>query len=189
MKKRIAIFASGSGSNAQNIANYFSNNDSIEVALIVSNKSDAYVLERAKLLDLPSVVLTSSMMKEANIVLKTLQEHRIDFIVLAGYLLKIPAYLVEAFPKAILNIHPALLPLHGGKGMYGDHVHNAVITCGDKTSGITIHFVNENYDEGAIIFQAKCDVLPTDTYKEVANKVHALEYAHFPHIIEHVLKG
>ena len=187
MKKRIAIFASGSGSNAENISEYFAHNEKIEVSLIISNKADAFVLERAKKLGIPASVITNKQMQEAESVLSLLKKQAIDFIVLAGYLLKVPAYLIEAYPQAIVNIHPALLPKFGGKGMYGDHVHQAVVNAGETESGITIHYVNENYDEGATIFQAKCPVLPEDTFEDVAKKVHALEYAHFPHIIDEVI--
>ncbi|MEG1616028.1 MAG: phosphoribosylglycinamide formyltransferase [Bacteroidales bacterium] len=189
MKKRIAIFASGSGSNAENIARYFAQNEKIEISLIVSNKNDAYVLQRAENLGIPAVVVTGKEMNDSERLLSTLKAYDINFIVLAGYLLKIPAYLIEAFPHAIVNIHPALLPDFGGKGMYGDNVHKAVVAAGKRESGITIHFVNENYDEGAIIFQEKCEVLPSDTYKEVAEKVHTLEYAHFPEVIKRICEA
>ncbi|MGL4293288.1 MAG: phosphoribosylglycinamide formyltransferase [Bacteroidales bacterium] len=189
MKKRIAIFASGSGSNAENISKYFAHNENIEVALFISNKADAYVLERAEKLHIPAVVITKNEMQDQAAVLSLLQKNAIDFIVLAGYLLKIPSWMVNYYPNAIINIHPALLPKFGGKGMYGDNVHKAVIEAGEKESGITIHYVNENYDEGATIFQATCPVLSEDTYKEVAEKVHALEYAHFPEVIESVITG
>ncbi|MEG0948862.1 MAG: phosphoribosylglycinamide formyltransferase [Bacteroidales bacterium] len=187
MKKRIAIFASGSGSNAENISEYFAHNEKIEISLIISNKADAFVLERAKKLEIPSAVITGKQMQDAESVLSLLKKQSIDFIVLAGYLLKIPSYLIEAYPQAIVNIHPALLPKFGGKGMYGDNVHQAVVAAAEKESGITIHFVNENYDEGATIFQAFCPVLPEDSYEDVAKKVHALEYAHFPQVIEEVI--
>ncbi|MEG1585337.1 MAG: phosphoribosylglycinamide formyltransferase [Bacteroidales bacterium] len=187
MKKRIAIFASGSGSNAENISEYFAHNEKIEVSLIISNKADAYVLERAKKLGIPTAVFTGKQMQDAESVLSLLKKQTIDFIVLAGYLLKIPDYLIESYPQAIVNIHPALLPDFGGKGMYGDNVHKAVVEAGKTESGITIHFVNENYDEGTTIFQATCPVLPTDTFEDVAKKVHALEYAHFPKIIDEVI--
>ena len=187
MEKKIAIFASGSGSNAENIARYFIDNNKINVSLIISNKADAYVLERAKNLNIPSLVITSSDMKNPEHVLSILKKFDINFNVLAGYLLKVPEYLINAYPNSIINIHPALLPKHGGKGMYGDNVHKAVVENKDKESGITIHYVNENYDEGTIIFQAKCPVSESDTYEDVANKVHALEYKYFPEIIEQVL--
>lgn len=181
--KNIAIFASGSGSNAENIVHYFKESPDVKIALIVCNKPEAYVMERAGRLGIPATILTNAQMKDETEVLALLARYGIDFIVLAGYLLRIPAYLVQAFPKAIVNIHPALLPLHGGKGMYGDHVHEEVIRCGDKESGITIHYVNEQYDSGAIIFQAKCPVLPADTPHDLASRIHELEYAHFPHVI------
>lgn len=181
--KNIAIFASGSGSNAENIANYFSESQDVRIALIVCNKADAYVFERAKKLGIPSVLVDKTGMKDEQTVMKLLADYSIDFIVLAGYLLLVPKYLVDAFPRAIVNIHPALIPLHCGKGMYGDRVHEDVVRCGDRESGITIHYVNEFFDNGDIIFQAKCPVEPTDDPHAVAEKVHALEYAHFPHVI------
>lgn len=181
--KNIAIFASGSGSNAENIANYFSGSQEVSIALIVCNKADAYVFERAKKLGIPSRLVTKADMQDEALVMNLMKEFKIDFIVLAGYLLLVPKYLVEAFPRAIVNIHPALIPLHCGKGMYGDRVHEDVIKSGDKESGITIHYVNEFFDNGDIIFQAKCPVEAGDDAHAVATKVHALEYAHFPHVI------
>ena len=181
--KNIAIFASGSGSNAENIANYFKGSQEVSIALIVCNKADAFVFERARKLGIPSKLVTKADMQDQQAVLSLLREYHIDFIVLAGYLLLVPKYLVEVFPRAIVNIHPALIPLHCGKGMYGDRVHEDVIKCGDKQSGITIHYVNEFFDNGDIIFQATCPVEPGDDAHAVATKVHALEYAHFPHVI------
>ena len=181
--KNIAIFASGSGSNAENIINYFSGSQEVSVALIVCNKADAFVFERAKRLGVPSRLVTKAQMQDEASVLSLLKEFNIDFIVLAGYLLLVPKYLVEAFPRAIVNIHPALIPLHCGKGMYGDRVHEDVIKSGDRQSGITIHYVNEFFDNGDIIFQATCPVEPGDDAHAVATKVHALEYAHFPRVI------
>ena len=187
MKKRIAIFASGSGSNAENIANYFKGSSKAEISLIISNVSDAYVLERAKKMGIASCVIPAKEFRTAEPVIELLQQYKIDFIVLAGFLLLVPAKLIEAYPGRIVNIHPALLPKHGGKGMYGEHVHEAVVACGDKESGITIHLIDENYDCGTTYFQAKCQVLPTDTPVDVATKVHALEYEHFPRVIEEIL--
>ncbi len=187
MKKKIALFASGSGSNAENIIKYFDNNQNIEISLVISNKPDAFVLQRAKMLNIPSIILTANDMKDSDKVISTLSNYGIDFIVLAGYLLKIPSFLIEAFSNAIINIHPALLPKFGGKGMYGHHVHQAIVDAKETESGITIHYVNENYDEGATIFQAKCPVLPTDSPDDVASKVHELEYAHFPQVIDQVV--
>lgn len=187
--KNIAIFASGSGTNAENIIKYFDNNENINISLIISNKENALVHQRAKNLGVKSATFSKSDFDSTDKVLEFLQQNRIDFIVLAGFLLKIPHKLIEAFPNKIINIHPSLLPKHGGKGMYGDNVHKAVIDAKEKESGITIHYVNENYDEGAIIFQAQCTVEPTDTYEDVAKKVHTLEYTHFPIIIESLLKN
>ncbi len=188
MKKRIAILASGSGSNAENIVRYFSGSENIEVALIISNKSNAYVLERARLLKVPALVIPKEEFSDSDLVLAKLRAYQIDFIVLAGFLLHIPDYLIQAYPGAIINIHPALLPRFGGKGMYGDHVHKAVVAAREKESGITVHYVNELYDAGTIIRQEKCRVDPSDTYMDVAHKVHELEYRFYPRIIEDVMK-
>lgn len=185
--KKIAILASGSGSNAENIARYFSGSDFATVSFIIANNPNAYVLERAKNLGIEAAVVTKSEFMEADSVISMLKEREIDFVVLAGFLLLVPKKLIQAFPGRIVNIHPALLPKHGGKGMYGDNVHKAVVACGDKESGITIHLIDEEYDKGTTFFQAKCDVLPTDTPDDVAAKVHALEYEHFPHVIEEIL--
>jgi phosphoribosylglycinamide formyltransferase-1 len=184
--KKVVLFASGSGSNAENIVRYFENSEEISFPLIVSNKKDAYVHERAKRLGIPSYTFNKESFESGG-VLELLQETGIDFIVLAGFLLKVPENILQAYPGKIVNIHPALLPKFGGKGMYGSHVHEAVVACREKESGITIHYVNENYDEGQIIFQAKCEVLPTDSPDDVAEKVHALEYEYFPKVIEEVL--
>jgi len=185
--KNIAIFASGSGTNAENIIKYFAGSKTVNIALIVSNKQDAYVHERARNLRIESVTFSKNDFYTTDKVLETLQQKEIDFVVLAGFLLKIPQNLIDAYPNKIVNIHPALLPKYGGKGMYGDNVHKAVVANGEKESGITIHYVNENYDEGAVIFQAKCKVLDTDSYEDVAKKVHILEYTHFPEIIGKLL--
>ena len=184
--KRIALFASGSGSNAENIIRYFLNSRELEFPFIISNRSDAQVHERAKNLMIPSYFFKKSDF-ESGEVLKFLQDSKIDLLVLAGFLLKIPENLLKAYPDRIINIHPALLPKFGGKGMYGSHVHEAVVAAGEKESGITIHYVNENYDEGRIIFQARCPVLPTDSPDDVAAKVHELEYRWFPEVIEWVI--
>jgi phosphoribosylglycinamide formyltransferase-1 len=184
--KKVALFASGSGSNAENIVRYFLNNEGISFPLIVSNKKDAYVHERAKQLKIPSYTFKKEAFENGE-ALRLLQETGIDFIVLAGFLLKVPENILSVYPDKIINIHPALLPKFGGKGMYGSHVHEAVVANKEKESGITIHYVNENYDEGQIIFQAKCEVLPTDSPDDVAAKVHALEYEYFPKVIENSL--
>ena len=186
MSLKIAIFASGSGSNAENIIRFFSENSDFEFPVIISNKSDAFVHERAKKLQIPSFTFSREDFSTGETILAFLKLHNIDCIVLAGFLLKIPQTLIEAFPQKIINIHPALLPKFGGKGMYGSRVHEAVAEACEKESGITIHYVNSNYDEGSIIFQAKCPVLPTDTPEMIAEKVHALEYEHFPKVIEEI---
>ncbi len=182
--KKIAIFASGNGSNAQNIADYFDGNPLVKIQLILSNKPHAFVLERAKKLKIASEVFTKNDFYESDVVLRILDEHKIDFIVLAGFLWLIPENLIQKFPQKIINIHPALLPKYGGKGMYGAKVHEAVHAAGDSESGITIHYVNKKYDEGMIIFQAKTKINDMDTPESIAQKVHALEYENFPRIIE-----
>lgn len=167
----------------------FPKNDSVQVSLVLSNKSDAYVLERAHRLGVPCNVFPKEDWIAGDEILAILQEYRIDFVVLAGFLVRVPDLLLHAYPDKIINIHPALLPRFGGKGMYGDRVHEAVVAAGEKESGITIHYINEHYDEGNAIFQATCPVLPTDSPDDVAKKVHALEYEHFPQVIEQVLKN
>lgn len=186
--KNVAIFASGSGTNAENIARYFSKSETVKVAVVLSNNKKVGVHARVNNLGIPSFVFSREEFVEGSPILAKLAEYQVDLIVLAGFMNKISDALLKAYPGKIINIHPALLPKHGGKGMYGMHVHEAVVAEGDKESGITIHYINENYDEGDIIFQAKCEVLPTDTPEEVATKVHALEYAHYPHVIEDILK-
>ncbi len=184
---KIAIFASGSGTNAENIIRYFSNQHRIEVALIVSNNPKAYVLHRALQAKVPTALCSKDELANTQSVLQLLTEHGIDWIVLAGFLLKIPDYLIAAYPNRIINIHPALLPKFGGKGMYGEHVHQAVVAAGEKESGITIHYVNGQYDAGDIIFQATCSVELSDTPDDVAAKIHLLEQAHFPNVIEQLI--
>ena len=185
--KNIAILASGSGSNAENIANYFAGSDYAQVSLIVANNPNAYVLERAKKLNIESLTITKAEFMAADSLIAELQKRDIDFIVLAGFLLLVPQKLIDAYPGRIVNIHPALLPKHGGKGMYGERVHQAVVAAGDTESGITIHLIDGDYDKGTTFFQATCPVLPKDTADDVANKVHALEYEHFPRVIEEIL--
>jgi formyltetrahydrofolate-dependent phosphoribosylglycinamide formyltransferase len=183
----IAIFASGAGSNARKIIEHFENKGlRIKVSLIVCNVPGAGVLDIAEEKGIPSLMINKSEFA-ANGYVESLKNAGIDFIVLAGFLWKLPEVLVRAYPKAIINIHPALLPKYGGKGMYGARVHEAVIAAGEKESGITIHWVNEHYDEGAIIFQAKCSIDATDTPTSLANKIHALEHAHFATTIEKLL--
>lgn len=183
---RLALLASGSGSNAEKIMEHFQNSSKAQVALVASNKIDAFVLERAKKFDVPTFTFSRKEM-EADVLLSKLQEQKIDWVILAGFLLKIPADLIRAFPNRMVNIHPALLPKHGGKGMYGHHVHEAVKAAGDTETGITIHLVNEHYDEGNIIFQAATSVTREDTPETIAQKVHALEHRYFPGVIESLL--
>lgn len=183
--RKIAIFASGSGSNAQNILNYFAENENVIVDSIWTNNSAAYVLERAKNYGIDSFIFTKDEFKNTSFVVEKLKERKIDLVVLAGFLWLIPVNLIQSFK--IINIHPALLPKYGGKGMYGMNVHKAVVENRDAESGISIHFVNEKYDEGKIIFQATCPVLTSDSPEDVAEKVHQLEYKYFPQVIEKVL--
>jgi phosphoribosylglycinamide formyltransferase-1 len=187
--KNIAIFASGSGTNAENIIRYFSQNENIRVSLVLSNNPNAGVHERANRLGVPSCVFSREEFTAATPVIEKLAGYDVGFVVLAGFMNKISPALLAAFPGRIINIHPALLPRHGGKGMYGMHVHEAVVAAGETESGITIHYINERYDEGAIIFQAACPLDPSDTPEEVAAKVHALEYTHYPPVIERVVNG
>lgn len=184
---QIAIFASGNGSNAENIIRYFSDDRRMRVSLVLSNKEDAYVHERAKKWGVPSLFFSKRLFDEGRPVLKALRNYRIDFVVLAGFLLKISQPLLDAYPDRMINIHPALLPKYGGKGMYGDRVHRAVVAAGETESGITVHYVNDRYDAGKVIFQATCPVLPEDSPEDVAQKVHALEYRCFPEVIESVI--
>jgi phosphoribosylglycinamide formyltransferase 1 len=184
----IAILASGSGSNAENIFNYFSRRNDIEISLILSNKAEAYVHKRAERLCVPSLTMSKQDLENSDKILKVFKNYKIDFVILSGYLMRIPKELILAYPNRIVNIHPALLPKFGGKGMYGDKVHRAVVESGESESGITIHYVNENYDDGAIAFQIKCDISKNDTPEDVASKVHALEYKYYPSIVDKIIK-
>ncbi|MEM1216505.1 MAG: phosphoribosylglycinamide formyltransferase [Bacteroidota bacterium] len=182
---QIAIFASGTGSNARKIIEYFQDHPSIEVTLVVSNKSAAPVLEMAESFGIATQVIQRKVFYETETLLDDLQS--VDLLVLAGFLWLVPPYLVHAFPHKIVNIHPALLPRYGGKGMYGMHVHQAVAEAGETESGLTIHYVNEVYDEGQIIFQARCALDATDTAEDIAAKVLALEHEHFAPTLEQLL--
>jgi phosphoribosylglycinamide formyltransferase-1 len=181
---KLAIFASGSGSNAENIMSHFQHNPSVEVTCICTNRPDAYVIERARKYKVPVLVFTREEFYQSEKVLDFLHHNKINFIVLAGFLWLVPEYLINSFPNKIINIHPALLPKYGGKGMYGNRVHQAVIDQHETISGITIHLVNSEYDRGDTIFQATCPVDLSDTAESLASKVHQLEYEHFPGIIE-----
>lgn len=187
MKKRIVIFASGSGTNTQNVIQYFQHSSVAEVVLVLSNKKDAKVLRRAEALNTKALAFSKEALFSENTILKLLKAAQPDLILLAGFLLKFPENLLKEFPNKVINVHPALLPKYGGKGMYGHHVHQAVIANKEKETGITIHYVNENYDEGAVIVQKSTKVAPNDSPEIVAKKVHALEYEWLPKVIEELL--
>lgn len=188
MKTRIAIFASGSGSNAQKILEHFRYHDQGEVVIILTNNPQSYVLQRADNFEIPSHVFTRQEFYQTDEVIKLLKSMEVDLIVLAGFLWLVPASLLKGFPNQIINIHPALLPKYGGKGMYGDNVHKAVLANGETESGITIHFVNEHFDEGETIHQAKFKIEPGDTLDSIKLKGQQLEHQHFPKVIEGLLK-
>ncbi len=185
--KRIVIFASGSGTNAENLIKFFHNSDNASVIQVLSNNPHAKVLERAKNLKVSALSFNRIAFSETNDVLYILKASKPDLIVLAGFLWKFPENILNAFPNKVINVHPALLPKYGGKGMYGMHVHEAVVSNIETETGITIHYVNEYYDEGAIIFQTKCDVNRNDTAEDVSNKIHELEMEHFPIVVEKLL--
>ncbi len=184
--EKLALFASGSGSNAERIADYFKPSKKIGVEIILTNNPAAFVLKRAEKLNIPSFIFSRDDLYQSDKVLKILAEHEISWIILAGFLWLIPQNLLRAYSGRILNIHPALLPKHGGKGFYGMKVHEAVIAANEKESGITIHTVDERYDEGQILFQAKCSVSPEETPDSLATKIHELEYRYYPEVIERV---
>ncbi|MBK7939944.1 MAG: phosphoribosylglycinamide formyltransferase [Lewinellaceae bacterium] len=185
--RNIAIFASGTGSNARKIIEYFKQSPEVRVALVVSNKKDAGVLDIAQEHGIPTRIINRQTFYESEEILDVLRIHHIDVVVLAGFLWLVPPYLVRAFPRRMVNIHPALLPRHGGKGMYGIHVHEAVKSAGDSETGITIHFVNEHYDEGDFVFQERCAVDPEDSPSDIARKVLQLEHRYFPEVIAQVV--
>ena len=188
MKKRIAIFASGSGSNAQKIMEHFKRNAEAEVVLVLTNNPQAYVLQRADNFEIPSHIFTRREFYETDDVIRLLKNLHVDLIVLAGFLWLVPGSLLKAFPNKIINLHPALLPKHGGYGMYGDYVHKAVLAAKDEESGITIHFASENYDEGEVIHQSRFKIEPGDNLEVIKFKVQQLEHQHFPRVIESLLK-
>lgn len=187
MKKRIVIFASGNGTNAENIIKYFQRSQSAEVVLVLSNKKDAKVLDKAKSLNVQAMSFSKSELFSEDGVLNILKEINPNLIVLAGFLLKFPKIILKDYPEKVINIHPALLPKYGGKGMYGSFVHQAVMDNNEKETGITIHYVNENYDEGAIISQHSVTLSENETVDAIAEKVHNLEYKWFPKVIEDIL--
>ena len=186
--KNIAIFATGGGSNALKIMEHFEDSNLAQVSLIISNKAKAGVLEKAADRNVPTLILNREEFYKTEHILQKLDTYSIDFVVLAGFLWLVPTYLVKAYKNRIVNIHPALLPKFGGKGMYGMNVHRAVHAAQEKESGPTIHFVNEHYDEGGIIFQAKCSIQPTDSPEDIAKKVLALEHKYYPEVIQKVIQ-
>jgi len=185
---KIALFASGSGTNVENIANYFNGGNVVKPVCVLCNKPDAFVLERAKRLELDSMTFNRADFNDGKRIMEYLTKHDIDMIVLAGFLWLVPQYLIDAYPNRIVNIHPALLPKFGGKGMYGMHVHEAVKESGETETGITIHLIDGNYDKGNTVFQAKVAIDPSDSPDDIANKVHALEYKYYPKVIEEIAK-
>jgi len=185
--KKIAILASGSGTNAENLIHYFLTKPLGRVEIVLTNKPEAGVIQRAKSLNVETVVFNREQFYEGNEIVNILKERDIDMVVLSGFLWLVPSGLISAFEGRMVNIHPALLPKYGGKGMYGNHVHKAVVESGDTESGITIHYVNQQYDDGGIIFQAICEVLEGDTPEALAERIHALEYKHFPAVVERLL--
>ncbi len=188
MGKNVAILASGNGTNAENIIRYFQTKGGEDgVVLVVSNRQNVNVFKRAEDLHVPCIYISKEKWTTGEEVMKLLADYRVDFIVLAGFLAKVPDVLLHAYPQRIINIHPSLLPKFGGKGMYGDRVHQAVVEAGEHESGITIQYINEHYDEGDIIAQFRCPVFPEDTAEDVATRVHALEYEHYPQVIERLL--
>jgi phosphoribosylglycinamide formyltransferase-1 len=188
MKKcSVAVFASGNGSNAENLFHYFSENESIEVTLLVCNKSDAPVILKAKNFNIPVVLLSNEQIEQGDELLAELQKHAVEWIVLAGFLRKVPDLVIQRFSNRIINIHPSLLPKFGGKGMYGMHVHRAVSEAGDNVSGVTIHLVNEEFDKGRILAQFKVDLQAHEAPESIASKIHSLEHEHFPIIVEQTI--
>jgi len=188
VKKRIAIFASGSGSNAQKLMEHFKRSNEIEISLVLTNNADAYVLQRADNFEIPTHIFDKNEFYKTDEIIDLLKNLEIDFIVLAGFLWLIPKNLIHAYPGRIVNIHPAILPKFGGKGMYGDHVHNAVMAAGETEGGITIHYVNENYDEGEYIYQARYRIDKNDNLEMVKFKGQQLEHQHYPRIVETIVR-
>jgi len=185
--KRIVIFASGSGSNAENLIKFFQNSDTASVIQVLTNNPHAKVLERCKKLNVSALSFNRIAFSKSEDVLNILKAAQPDLIILAGFLWKFPEFILKEFENKVINVHPALLPNYGGKGMYGMNVHDAVVANKETETGITIHYVNENYDEGAIIFQAKCEVSPSDSADDVAGKIHLLEMEHFPVVVNELL--
>ena len=188
-RKRIAIFASGNGTNCENIIRYFQSKGDAEIAFVLSNKADAYALVRARRLGVKTVVMTRNVFNDESAVMELMRREHVGFIVLAGFLLLVPPFLIDAFDHRMVNIHPALLPKYGGKGMYGRHVHEAVKAAGESETGMTVHWVTREYDSGAIIAQYKTAISPTDTVDDIAAKEHELEMKYFPEVIDRIVSG
>ena len=189
MKKiNIAIFVSGGGTNCENLIRYFADSESVSCALVVSNKADALALERARRLSVPTAVAPKAQLNDPEVMLPLLRNYHIDFIVLAGFLPLVPDFLIDAFPRRIVNLHPALLPKYGGKGMWGHHVHEAVKAAGETETGMTVHWVTPVCDGGEIIAQYRCALSPADSVDDIAEKEHQLEMQYFPKVVEQVLK-
>lgn len=186
-KTNMAIFASGSGSNCENIIRYFKNSECVNTALVVCNRPDAYVLVRVRQLNVPSVVITKADLNDASVMMPILKQYDIHFIVLAGFLPLIPDFLIDAFPRRIVNLHPALLPKYGGKGMWGHHVHEAVKAAGESETGMTVHWVTPVCDGGEIIAQFRVALSPSDSVDDIAEKEHQLEMKHFPEVLETII--
>ena len=188
-RKRIAIFASGNGTNCENIIRYFQAKGDAEIAFVLSNRADAYALVRARRLGVKTVVMTRDTFNDESAVMELMRRERVGFIVLAGFLLLVPPFLIDAFDHRMVNIHPALLPKYGGKGMYGRHVHEAVKAAGESETGMTVHWVTREYDSGTIIAQYKTAISPTDTVDDIAAKEHELEMKYFPEVIDRIVSG
>jgi phosphoribosylglycinamide formyltransferase 1 len=187
-KKRIAIFASGNGTNAMNLIHFFKSSKEAEIGFVLSNRTEAGILEKAKSEGVEVVVVSNELVQEGDALVAICEERAIDLIVLAGFLRKIPDQLIRNYPNKIVNIHPALLPNYGGKGMYGDHVHQAVLAAGDSESGISIHFVNEHFDEGKLLAQFTCPVKVSDTLESLRQRVQELEHRHYAEVINDLVK-
>lgn len=188
-RKRIAIFASGNGTNCENIIRYFQAKGDAEIAFVLSNRADAYALVRTRRLGVKTVVMTRDTFNDESAVMELMRREHVGFIVLAGFLLLVPPFLIDAFDHRMVNIHPALLPKYGGKGMYGRHVHEAVKAAGESETGMTVHWVTREYDSGAIIAQYKTAISPTDTVDDIAAKEHELEMKYFPEVIDRIVSG
>ena len=189
LMSHIAIFVSGNGTNCENIIHYFARSSEAEISLVLSNKANAYALIRAEKAGIPTEVLPKAEFMQEDLLLNLMKKYHIDFIVLAGFLLLIPEFLIKAYPQKIINIHPALLPKFGGKGMWGYHVHEAVKAAGEKETGMTVHWVNGQYDKGQVIAQYKTSLSPEDTPDDIAAKEHVLEMKYFPKVIEKIIKA